>query len=57
MKRVVGAAVGTICLLGSMAACSSDDGGSEDPTPVGGINGPARVVDPGAGGAEITEDD
>jgi hypothetical protein len=38
-----------------MVACSSNDDGN-DPTPVGGINGPARV-DPDSGGASNGQGD
>ena len=40
-------------MLGSLAGCSSG-GDSNDKTPVGGINGPARV-DPDLGGADNGE--
>lgn len=49
MKRaLIGLSVGVL-VVGSAAACSGDSG--DEPTPVGGINGPARV-DPDSGGAD-----
>ena len=50
-------AVGALVSLGSLAGCSGSDGGDTDTdnkTPVGGINGPARV-DPDSGGASNGE--
>ena len=52
-------AAGTLMSLGALAGCSGSDGGGDDtdePTPVGGINGPARV-DPEVGGANNGEQD
>ncbi len=49
-KLVIGVA-GVLIVVGSVSGCSGGDGGSDDdPAPVGGINGPARV-DPVDGGA------
>jgi hypothetical protein len=41
---VRGAAIALVGLL-ALAACSGSDGTEDEPTPLGGINGPA-VVDP-----------
>jgi hypothetical protein len=42
---VVRAAVVTLVGLLAVVACSGSDGTEDEPTPIGGINGPA-VVDP-----------
>ena len=55
MSKVLIAGFVTVLTLGSLAGCSGSDGGGDDgETPVGGINGPARV-DPDAGGATNDE--
>lgn len=57
MSNVLIAAVGAVLTLGSIAGCSGSDGSDDDvETPVGGINGPARV-DPDAGVADNSEQD
>jgi hypothetical protein len=55
MRRLCIGLIAGVLGLGSVAACSGSDGG-DDPTPVGGINGPARV-DPDTGGANNGEGD
>ena len=55
MKHVCIRLAAGVLAVGSIAACSSSDDGN-DPTPVGGINGPARV-DPDSGGANNGEGD
>ena len=55
MKHVCIRLAAGVLAVGSIAACSSSDDGN-DPTPVGAINGPARV-DPDSGGANNGEGD
>jgi hypothetical protein len=55
MRRVYIRLVAGVLVVGSVAACSGSDDG-KDPTPVGGINGPARV-DPDTGRANNGEGD
>ena len=56
MNKVLIAAVGAVLAIGSITGCSDGGDGDvdEEPTPVGGINGPARV-DPDAGVADNGE--
>jgi hypothetical protein len=56
-SKVLLATAGALLSLGALAGCSGSDGGGGDidePTPVGGINGPARV-DPDSGVADNDE--
>ncbi len=56
-NKVLIATAGALLSLGTVAGCSGSDGGGGDTderTPVGGINGPARV-DPDSGGASNGE--
>jgi hypothetical protein len=55
MRRLCIRLVAGVLVVGSVAACSGNDDGN-DPAPVGGINGPARV-DPDTGGANNSEGD
>ncbi|MDG1188410.1 hypothetical protein [uncultured Ilumatobacter sp.] len=55
MKNVRIRLAAGVLAVGVMVACSSNDDGN-DPTPVGGINGPARV-DPDSGGASNGQGD
>ncbi len=51
MKRVLTGLAASVLLVSVSTACGgSGSGGGDDPTPVGGINGPARV-DTDTGGA------
>ncbi len=58
-SKVLLATAGALLSLGALAGCSGSDGGdgdNDEPTPVGGINGPARV-DPDSGVANNDEQD
>ncbi len=56
-RKLLIATTGALLSLGALTGCSGSDGGTDDtdePAPVGGINGPARV-DPDSGVADNGE--
>ena len=55
MRRMLTGSTALLLAVGALTGCSGSDG-DDDPTPVGGINGPARV-DPSTGEADNNSGD